>query len=101
MSITTHIALSSLFACQWLIKAQSDSQETYVKGLDGGRSQRGSMRDLLDRADRIEGNGLQSDIKVSRVLKQDDVDSAYYMVKIVCYRNVGCRIALLLVSIFL
>ena len=54
-----------------------------LRGLDGGRSQRGPMRDLLDRADRIEGNGLQSDIKVSRVLKQDDVDSEKSEVKII------------------
>lgn len=32
-----------------------------LRGLDGGRSQRGPMRDLLDRADIIEAEGLQGD----------------------------------------
>jgi microcystin degradation protein MlrC len=41
-----------------------------LRGLDGGRSQRGPMRDLLDRADIIEQSGVCSDPHVTAALEK-------------------------------
>jgi len=56
-----------------------------LRGLDGGRSQRGPMRDLLDRADAIEAQGIRGDKKfLSRNDAPEDTKTNPILIISVC-----------------